>query len=54
MNGMYLLVGWALWGYLVWNARAGIRRDLKKVPLLRVLSVLWRFPRFQRDKGATL
>lgn len=27
------LVGWFVCGYLIWNARAGIRRDLGRLPL---------------------
>lgn len=57
MRLLFLLVGWAAWGYLLWNARYAIARDARRFSVLPIVGLLWRAPwwRWGRsDKGATL
>lgn len=56
MRTVELVFGWGLWLYLIWNARAGIRRDLRRFRVLGVVGLLWRLPHLLRRprEGATL
>jgi hypothetical protein len=55
MNVLVSVAGWLLWGYVVWNARAAIRRDLARLPWGLLWWRPWRpLSRMGKQKGAIL